>query len=196
MIETAFAALVGVFFAAAIYLLLSRSVIRMLLGLTLFGNAVNLLIFTAGRLTREVPPIVPNGMQVPAAPIANPLPQALILTAIVIGFAMFTFLLVLAYRAYQSLGTDDTQEMRLAEPRGGPHPPLDALPDAAAVMDMTYRPLKTAFLQSAEARGLATVDGLNMLIEQARPSFQAFYGVEPWPGFDIRALALTFLGEA
>ena len=79
---------------------------------------------------------------------------------------------------------------------GGPHPPLDALPDAAAVMDMTYRPLKTAFLQSAEARGLATVDGLNMLIEQARPSFQAFYGVEPWPGFDIRALALTFLGEA
>ena len=79
---------------------------------------------------------------------------------------------------------------------GGPHPPLDALPDAAAVMDMTYRPLKTAFLQSAEARGLATVDGLNMLIEQARPSFQTFYGVEPWPGFDIRALALTFLGEA
>jgi shikimate dehydrogenase len=79
---------------------------------------------------------------------------------------------------------------------GGPHPPLDALPDTAAVMDMTYRPLKTAFLQSAEARGLVTVDGLNMLIEQARPSFAAFYGVEPWPGFDIRALALRFLGEA
>ncbi|CDP51702.1 Na+/H+ antiporter subunit C [Paradevosia shaoguanensis] len=124
MIETAFAALVGVFFAAAIYLLLSRSVIRMLLGLTLFGNAVNLLIFTAGRLTREVPPIVPNGMQVPAAPIANPLPQALILTAIVIGFAMFTFLLVLAYRAYQSLNADNTDTMRLTEPRGGPNPPL------------------------------------------------------------------------
>ncbi|MBI4046844.1 MAG: Na+/H+ antiporter subunit C [Devosia nanyangense] len=122
--ETAFAALVGVFFAAAIYLLLSRSVIRMLLGLTLFGNAVNLLIFTAGRLTREVPPIVPNGMQVPAAPIANPLPQALILTAIVIGFAMFTFLLVLAYRAYQSLNADNTDTMRLTEPRGGPNPPL------------------------------------------------------------------------
>ncbi|KFL25488.1 monovalent cation/H+ antiporter subunit C [Devosia sp. 17-2-E-8] len=122
--ETAFAALVGVFFAAAIYLLLSRSVIRMLLGLTLFGNAVNLLIFTAGRLTREVPPIVPNGMQVPAAPIANPLPQALILTAIVIGFAMFTFLLVLAYRAYQSLNADNTDTMRLTEPSGGPNPPL------------------------------------------------------------------------
>lgn len=124
MIETAFAALVGVFFAAAIYLLLSRSLIRMLLGLTLFGNAVNLLIFTAGRLTREVPPIVPDGLAVPDMPVANPLPQALILTAIVIGFAMFTFLLVLAYRAYQSLDADNTDTMRLAEPKGGPRPPL------------------------------------------------------------------------
>jgi len=122
--EIAFAALVGIFLAVAVYLLLSRSLIRMLLGLGVLGNAVNLLIFTAGRLTREVPPIVPEGAEVPNLPFANPLPQALILTAIVIGFAMFTFLLVLAYRAYQSLGTDDTQEMRLAEPKGGPHPPL------------------------------------------------------------------------
>src|SRR5262249_25546226 len=121
VIETAFAALVGIFIAVAVYLLLSRSVIRMLLGLALIGNAVNLLIFTAGRLTREVPPIVPDGLKVPAAPIANPLPQALILTAIVIGFAMFTFLLVLAYRAYQSLDADDTDRMRLAEPKGGPN---------------------------------------------------------------------------
>ncbi len=60
---------------------------------------------------------------------------------------------------------------------------------------MTYRPLKTAWLQAAEVRGLATVDGLHMLIEQARPSFEAFYGVAPWPGFDIRHLALKFLGE-
>ena len=51
MIETAFAILIGVFFAVAIYLLLSKSVIRMLLGITVLGNAVNLLIFTAGRLT-------------------------------------------------------------------------------------------------------------------------------------------------
>jgi multicomponent Na+:H+ antiporter subunit C len=122
--EIAFAALVGLFLAVAVFLLLSRSLIRMLLGLGVLGNAVNLLIFTAGRLTREVPPIVPAGAEVPIMPFANPLPQALILTAIVIGFAMFTFLLVLAYRAYQSLGTDDTQEMRLTEPRGGPHPPL------------------------------------------------------------------------
>ena len=118
------AALVGCFVALGVYLLLSRSVIRMLLGLTIFGNGVNLLIFTAGRLTREAAPIVPAGLAQPAGPIANPLPQALILTAIVIGFAMFSFLLVLAMRAYQTMDADDTDSMRLAEPKDAPRPPL------------------------------------------------------------------------
>lgn len=118
------AALSGVFFTAAIYLLLSRSLIRMLLGLVLLGNAVNLLILVAGRLGRIVPPIALGDLKAPLAGAANPLPQALILTAIVIGFAMFAFLLVLAYRAYQSLEADDTDRMRVAEPRGGPKPPM------------------------------------------------------------------------
>ena len=55
---------------------------------------------------------------------ANPLPQALILTAIVISFSFFAFLLVLSYRAYQELGTDDTVEMRFAEPENQDLPPL------------------------------------------------------------------------
>lgn len=118
------AALVGCFVALGIYLLLSRSVIRMLLGMTILGNGVNLLIFTAGRLTREIAPIVPAGLEQPAGPIANPLPQALILTAIVIGFAMFSFLLVLAFRAYQTLDADNTDTMRVAEPVDEPNPPL------------------------------------------------------------------------
>ncbi len=118
------AALSGVFLAAAIYLLLSRALIRMLLGLVLLGNAVNLLILVAGRLGRIVPSIALDGAKAPLAGAANPLPQALILTAIVIGFAMFAFLLVLAYRAYQSLEADDTDRMRVAEPRGGPKPPM------------------------------------------------------------------------
>ena len=118
------AALVGCFVALGVYLLLSRSVIRMLLGLVVFGNGINLLIFTAGRLTREIAPIVPAGLEQPAGPIANPLPQALILTAIVIGFAMFSFLLVLAFRAYQSLDADNTDTMRVAEPVDQPNPPL------------------------------------------------------------------------
>jgi Multisubunit Na+/H+ antiporter, MnhC subunit len=118
------AALVGCFVALGVYLLLSRSVIRMLLGMTILGNGVNLLIFTAGRLTREVAPIVPPGLEQADGPIANPLPQALILTAIVIGFAMFSFLLVLAFRAYQTLDADNTDTMRVAEPVDEPNPPL------------------------------------------------------------------------
>lgn len=121
--ETALAFLVASFFAAAIYLLLSKHVIRMLLGAVLLGNGVNLLIFTAGRLTREVPPIIGEGLSVPAAATANPLPQALILTAIVISFSFFAFLLVLTYRASQQLDTDDTEQMRIAEPADEPAPP-------------------------------------------------------------------------
>ena len=122
--EIAVIALIGVFLAVAIFLLLSRSLIRMLLGLAILGNGVNLLILVCGRLTRIIPPIVPEGLTIPAGPVANPLPQALILTAIVIGFAMFTFLLVLVYRAYQTIGTDDTDAMRLAEPKPPTTPPL------------------------------------------------------------------------
>ena len=78
---------------------------------------------------------------------------------------------------------------------GGPLPLFDAMDKSAAAMDMTYRPLKTNWLKAAEAHGMTTVDGLEMLIEQARPSFQAFYGVLPHAAFDIRDLALKFLGE-
>ena len=122
--EFVLALVVGLFIAAGIYLLLSRALIRMLMGVLVLGNGVNLLIFTAGRLTREGAPIVPAGLEQVSGPISNPLPQALILTAIVIGFAMFSYLLVLAYRAYQTLDCDDTDKMRLAEPPAEPQPPL------------------------------------------------------------------------
>jgi multicomponent Na+:H+ antiporter subunit C len=122
--ETVFSGLVGLFFAVGIYLMLSEHIVRILLGVVIFGNAVNLLIFTAGRIYREVPPIIPADLDMPAGPVANPLPQALILTAIVISFSFFAFLLVLAFRAYQEMGTDDTNEMRLAEPEKDAAPPL------------------------------------------------------------------------
>ncbi|EIM74900.1 putative monovalent cation/H+ antiporter subunit C [Nitratireductor aquibiodomus RA22] len=122
--EVALSFVVSVFFAVAIYLMLSKHIIRILLGVSIFGNAVNLSIFTAGRLMREVPPIIPEALQTPEIATANPLPQALVLTAIVISFSLFAFLLVLAFRAYQELGTDDTDGMRVAEPEGEPMPPL------------------------------------------------------------------------
>lgn len=78
---------------------------------------------------------------------------------------------------------------------GGPLPPLDGLGEGATLMDMTYRPLKTAWLKAGESAGLRVVDGLGMLIEQARPSFEAFYGVPPSEACDVRRLALEFLGE-
>ncbi|WP_068317215.1 Na+/H+ antiporter subunit C [Polycladidibacter hongkongensis] len=122
--ETILAITVGAFFAASIYLMLSRKLVRVLMGIAILGNAVNLLIFTSGRLLREVPPIIPAHAYVPEAITANPLPQALVLTAIVISFSFFAFFLVLGYRAYQELGTDDMLEMRVAEPVNEPEPPL------------------------------------------------------------------------
>lgn len=72
---------------------------------------------------------------------------------------------------------------------------IEALRPDAVLMDMTYRPLLTPFLAAGRARGLTTVDGLAMLIGQARPSFRALFGVEP-PAIDVRRLALEALGEA
>ncbi len=123
MMEAGFAALVAVFYAASIYLLLSRHIVRILLGIAILSNAVNLTIFTAGRLTREVAPLIPPERYVPDGAVANPLPQALILTAIVISFSFFAFLLVLAYRAYRDLKTDVIDDMRIAEPIERPAPP-------------------------------------------------------------------------
>ena len=122
--EPVFALLTGIFLTIAIYLMMSKFIIRMLMGVAILGNAVNLLIFTSGRIMREVPPVIGPGLDVPAGPVANPLPQALILTAIVISFSFFAFLLVLSWRAYSTLKTDNTDDMRVAEPDGAPLPPL------------------------------------------------------------------------
>lgn len=122
--EAVFSVLVGMFFSVAIYLMLSRHSVRVLLGVAILGNAVNLLLFTAGRLTRAVPPIIGVSEDVLASSAANPLPQALILTAIVISFCFFCFLLVLVWRAFRELKTDDTNEMHAAEPQREPLPPL------------------------------------------------------------------------
>ena len=110
------ALLVGVLVAASVYLMLARNVLRFLFGLVLLSNAANLTIFIAGRLTPEAPPLVPDGLTVPPEQVANALPQALVLTAIVIGFGLLAFTLVLVYRGYQTLGTLDSDAMRVAEP--------------------------------------------------------------------------------
>lgn len=112
---TLLAIVVGVIYAAAIYLMLRRNIVKLIIGLALFGHASNLLIFTAGGLTRGKAPIVPEGMKAPPDVVADPLPHALILTAIVIGFGVLAFALVLVHRTYQMAGQDDTDQMRSAE---------------------------------------------------------------------------------
>lgn len=114
--EPILALLVGVLFTIAVYLLLSPNLVRFLLGLVVLSNATHLLIFTAGRLTADAPPLIPADADAPLGVIANPLPQALILTAIVISFALFAFALVAVYRAYGRLGTVDANAIRVAEP--------------------------------------------------------------------------------
>ncbi|MBT8454645.1 MAG: Na+/H+ antiporter subunit C [Rhodobacteraceae bacterium] len=114
--EVMLAVLVGVLVAAAVYLMLAQNVLRFLFGLILISNAANLTIFAAGRVSTGQPPLIPEGADAPIGFVANALPQALVLTAIVIGFGLFAFALVLAFRAYEALGTLNSDEMRVAEP--------------------------------------------------------------------------------
>lgn len=121
--ETLLVVLVGAMTATGVYLMLAASLLRYLFGLILLSNAANLAIFVAGRLTRAAPPLIPPGLEAPAEPVANALPQAMILTAIVIGFGLLAFTLALVVRCYRELGTIDANSMRLAEPpvRAGEH---------------------------------------------------------------------------
>ena len=123
--QTLLVLLAGVLFAAGVYLVLRRNMLRMIFGLVLLSNAVNLLVFAMGRVARLAPPLVPEGAAAPVAAVANPLPQALVLTAIVIGFGLVSFALVLAYRSFVTLGTVETDEMDEEEPA-----PADAASDA------------------------------------------------------------------
>ncbi|MEO1551111.1 MAG: Na+/H+ antiporter subunit C [Pseudomonadota bacterium] len=114
--EALLAITIGVLTATAIYLMLARNVLRFIFGLILISNAANLTIFVSGRLTDGAPPLIPQGADAPIGEVANALPQALVLTAIVIGFGLFAFALVLMFRAYSTLGTLYSDEMRVAEP--------------------------------------------------------------------------------
>jgi multicomponent Na+:H+ antiporter subunit C len=101
--------------AAGVYLTLSRDLFRIVIGLAVLGAAANLVLFAAGRLDSPLPAVIPLGDTVLGAS-ANPLPQALVLTAIVIGFALVCFSLVLLLRLVRAAGTDDALALRHAEP--------------------------------------------------------------------------------
>ncbi|MDR3099752.1 MAG: Na+/H+ antiporter subunit C [Paraburkholderia sp.] len=101
--EAAFAAAIGVLCACGIYLLLCARVLPVILGITLFSYAINLFLLGMGRLATGKPPVIAGS---PVAQYADPVPQALVLTAIVIGFAMTAFTVVLALRSLALTGSD------------------------------------------------------------------------------------------
>ncbi len=113
--EALLAVAIGILYAASLYLMLRRSVVKLILGLSLFGHASNLLILTSGKLLKGRPPLIGDDAHAlfgePAVDYADPIPPALILTAIVIGFAILAFSAVLVKRTVQEVGTDDMDQM-------------------------------------------------------------------------------------
>lgn len=96
------AATIGLLTACGVYLILRLRTFPVILGLTFLSYAVNIFIFISGRLAPGLPPIIDKA----ATGYTDPLPQALVLTAIVIGFAMTAFVVVLALRGLAELGND------------------------------------------------------------------------------------------
>jgi multicomponent Na+:H+ antiporter subunit C len=102
----------GALYAGGLYMMMRRSIVKLIMGLLLLSYATNLLIFTVGGLTRAAPPLISEGMTAPPGPVADPVPQALILTAIVIGFGVLAFSVVLIEQTHRSVGTDDSDNLR------------------------------------------------------------------------------------
>jgi multicomponent Na+:H+ antiporter subunit C len=100
--------LAGILFTTGIYMLLQKQLLRIIIGTALLSHGAHLLILTMGKLKRGAPPILEEGITT----YTDPLPQALILTSIVISFGVTSFLLVLAYRTYRTSGTDNMEKLR------------------------------------------------------------------------------------
>ena len=103
--ELLLAIVAGVLYASGLYLMLRRRLAQLIIGLGLLSNGSNILILSAAGVTRARPPLVNGGVS--ADQFADPVPQSLILTAIVIGFGVLAFALVLAHRVQQSTASDD-----------------------------------------------------------------------------------------
>lgn len=107
--------LIGCLYASGIYLIFHRSFVKLIMGIVLLGYASNLFLFTISRLTRGAPPLIPNDADQLTESFADPLPQALILTAIVIGFGLQAFAIVLIKVGYKKLGTSDLKDINTTD---------------------------------------------------------------------------------
>lgn len=105
--EVLIAVLIGTLFAGGIYCLLRRSLMKIIIGIMLLSQGANLLVFAVGGLVSSKPAFALKESGVPPVGHADPLPQALVLTAIVIGFGLVIFTIALLLRAYNAVGSDD-----------------------------------------------------------------------------------------
>lgn len=105
--ETLLAIVTGILFSAGLYCLLRRSLMKIIIGIMLLSQSGNLVVFIAGGLTSGRPAFVDAGHHALGSRAADPIPQALVLTAIVIGFGLVVFSLSLLVRAYEVLREDD-----------------------------------------------------------------------------------------
>ena len=119
--ELLLAIVAGVLYATGLYLMLRRRLAQLIIGLSLLSNGSNILILSAAGVTRAKPPLISEG--VPLQDFADPVPQSLILTAIVIGFGVLAFSLVLAHRVQQSGGSDDIDTIGPDSATASPHRP-------------------------------------------------------------------------
>ncbi len=110
--ELVLAIVAGSLYACGLYLMLRRRLAQLIIGLSLLANGSNVLIFAAAGVTRGQPPIIERGAAL-APSFADPVPQSLILTSIVIGFGVLAFALILAHRVHASAGSDDIDAIRL-----------------------------------------------------------------------------------
>jgi multicomponent K+:H+ antiporter subunit C len=118
--EALLALFIGVMASAGVYLLLRARTFDVVVGMTLLSYAVNVFIFLTGRVAIDRSPIIDGARAPSLALYADPLPQALVLTAIVIGFAMTALLLVLALRARAETGSDHVDGSEPASPPASP----------------------------------------------------------------------------
>lgn len=105
------ALLVAALFGAGFFCLLRRSLARVIIGLMLIGQGGNLVVFLSGGLTKQRPAFIEGGAKLPEAGLSDPLPQALVLTAIVIAFGLLAFVLALAQKAYAATKVDDMNRL-------------------------------------------------------------------------------------
>jgi len=113
--EFLLAILVGVLYTAGVYMLLRRSVLKFIIGIIFLSNATNLLVFLAAGLIPGEPVFLDPAAGSTLQELADPLPQALVLTAVVIGFGIVVYLLAVKYRLFHETRTDDLDQLKPTE---------------------------------------------------------------------------------